>query len=74
MLIAYQTVKTNSFRLDDYVCKAVGFGANSTDPNISNKWVVRFAPESEIPDADVFVIVDDATRKAILWRWANSQQ
>jgi hypothetical protein len=71
MQIARDLMRTNSTGLGGYSCKSIGFGGNVADPNVSNKWIVRFALEVQIPDSDVFVVVEDRDGSAKLWRWSR---
>ncbi len=68
--IACEVLRTNAPGLAGYSCKTVAFGGDAADPNISNKWIVRFAPKIEAPDSDVFVIIEDGSGEAKMWRWS----
>ncbi len=67
--IAAETIKTNALGSHDYSCTDIFFAATSIDASFSNKWILRFAQQPDIPDFEFFIIVEDRTGKSTFRAW-----
>jgi hypothetical protein len=68
MQIALSLAGSRHIRLADYTCASLIFCGNTTNPWLTNKWLVTFLETPPVPDTDFNVIIDDRTRQADLWR------
>jgi hypothetical protein len=60
LAIARQSASRLRFRLDGYVCDRP-FLAYRTK---TNQWIVHFRRDPPVPDDELYVIIDDASREA----------